>query len=286
MNRYDYITSYFDKDQLVDLLNLKPEHINIRHVLTTLLFIHRYNGNSRNEYFSSEILDNFTYPWSVLEHSILCDNIAILLNLPIHIRKPVFIHDFHEGLMGDITSPVIKAIHNIADTPIDPVRHLQDYLQNAFDKAVGYVYPEAEVDKNQIRKIIKMVDFSAALLEMYHFWPKIRTDKIEKLYNRLKPALALKNYQDGQPEQIHSNNFLVNKVRHDIILKVATNRFEDIFPGILMHQKFIRDNLANDAHHNALWAKETRSMDMAADKILSDIEKLSDMNIENKEMAP
>jgi hypothetical protein len=52
--------------------------------------------------------------------------------------------------MGDITSPVIKAIHNIADTPIDPVRHLQDYLQNAFDKAVGYVYPEAEVEKNQI----------------------------------------------------------------------------------------------------------------------------------------
>lgn len=78
--------------RMVDLLDVKPEDINLDDIAHALAHTNRFIGHARR-------------PYSVAEHSI---NVARLLPEPIKIYG--LMHDAHEAYIGDISTPMKRAL--------------------------------------------------------------------------------------------------------------------------------------------------------------------------------
>lgn len=78
--------------RMVDLLNVKPEDIDLEDIAHALAHTNRFTGHARR-------------PYSVAEHSI---NVARFLPEPIKIYG--LLHDAHEAYIGDISTPFKGAL--------------------------------------------------------------------------------------------------------------------------------------------------------------------------------
>jgi hypothetical protein len=92
--------------------------------------------------------------YSVAEHTVLCDNIAIRLNYTLEQRRSVFLHDVPEAIVGDVTTPLKRQLRDFA--PIEEIT------------AAAY---RARYDVLDIPALVKKVDLLAFSVEARDFFP-------------------------------------------------------------------------------------------------------------------
>ena len=84
----------------VDIGNLQPDDVSIEDVETSLNHIYRFTGHHKDE-----------KPLTVAQHSLLCLHLVELLEPDEYeLQLAVFTHDFAECIIGDVATPVKKAM--------------------------------------------------------------------------------------------------------------------------------------------------------------------------------
>jgi hypothetical protein len=84
----------------VDIGNLQPDDVSIEDVETSLNHIYRFTGHHKDE-----------KPLTVAQHSLLCLRLAEIIepdDYKLHLA--VLIHDFAECIIGDVATPVKRAM--------------------------------------------------------------------------------------------------------------------------------------------------------------------------------
>lgn len=83
----------------IDLSNLRPEDLTAEILADTMAKINRYGGRTRE-------------PWSVAAHSVLVERLC-----PVEIGPWGLLHDAHEAIIGDITTPAVELITTLGGLP-------------------------------------------------------------------------------------------------------------------------------------------------------------------------
>ena len=113
--------------RMVDLLSVKPEDIDLADIAWALAHTCRFMGHPRRHY-------------SVAEHSI---NVARLLPEPIKIYG--LLHDAHEAYIGDISTPMKRALAALSGADHFGFEHWLDRIEqpviNAIHKKLGVPWP-------------------------------------------------------------------------------------------------------------------------------------------------
>jgi hypothetical protein len=131
----------------VSLINPKPEDINFREIADTLAHIYRWTGAAK-------------YDISVAWHTLLCHDICVY-NDDIDLIPHMLLHDAHEAFIGDISTPVARAIGG-------------DALKNMklrFDKVIYEAAGISEFSRVANEKRIKFVDVWALMNEHSVYLP-------------------------------------------------------------------------------------------------------------------
>ena len=111
--------------RMVDLLNVKPEDIDLADIAWALAHTCRFMGHPRRHY-------------SVAEHSI---NVARLLPEPIKIYG--LLHDAHEAYIGDISTPMKQALSaHIGRSWFEPgLQRIEQDILAAIHEKLGVPWP-------------------------------------------------------------------------------------------------------------------------------------------------
>jgi hypothetical protein len=131
----------------VDLNNLTEGDLDIHDVETSLNYIIRFDGHWKDQ-----------EPLSVAQHSYLCLLLAqeyMPNNYELHLKT--FCHDFAETYIGDVGSPVKRAIGEAWSLFADPIEEL---VENYF---VGPTSIELE-------ELVKIIDYSSMDIERRCMW--------------------------------------------------------------------------------------------------------------------
>lgn len=127
---------------IADITNPQAHEIDVAHIAYRLMRDKRFSGNK-------DALD-------LWQHSQLVKELAARAGEPERVREWAFHHDFHEGITGDIPTPIKRLL--------GPA--IKD-IERAFDKAIcaacGIDYPTDET-----RAIVKKYDAIAAAIEWYY----------------------------------------------------------------------------------------------------------------------
>lgn len=148
--------------RMVDLLDVKPEDIDLDDIAHSLAQTCRFVGHTKRHY-------------SVAEHSI---NVARLLPEPIKIYG--LLHDAHEAYVGDISTPLKRSLEGL-QIEIDDgsdrftafpyfrqyFRQLEDHIDAAIYSALGVPPPGT-----LIRDAVKYADATMAVKEMRDLFEK------------------------------------------------------------------------------------------------------------------
>lgn len=135
-------TIWIDATRSVDIMAPDPAAIDIRFLAATLARINRYNGRT-------------PLPYSVAQHSVL---VATLL--PARLRRHGLLHDAHEAILGDTTSPMKAALRQL--TGIDALARLEAAWDRAIHTALYLPWPLPGEDA----ALIKAADMRALATEM------------------------------------------------------------------------------------------------------------------------
>jgi 5'-deoxynucleotidase YfbR-like HD superfamily hydrolase len=148
----------------VDILNLKPDDINIIDISISLSKICRFNGHCNAFY-------------SVAEHSILCYEMAKKDgNTDKELLKAVFAHDFSEAYCGDIITPIKtylgKKFSNIEKKITDAISlkynikfdKYKDFVKYYDKKSLDY-----EMNLYKDKNAINYTDLTSAYFEIQEF---------------------------------------------------------------------------------------------------------------------
>lgn len=135
-------TIWIDADRHVDIMQPDPGAIDMRFLASTLAKINRFNGRT-------------PLPYSVAQHSVLVAQL-----LPARLRRYGLLHDAHEAILGDITSPVKSALRQL--TAIDAVARLERAWDRAIHQALCLPWPLPGADA----ALMKAADMTALATEM------------------------------------------------------------------------------------------------------------------------
>lgn len=135
-------TIWIDADRSIDILSPDPRAIDIRFIAGTLAKINRYNGRT-------------PLPYSVAQHSVLVAQL-----LPARLRRHGLLHDAHEAILGDMTSPLKAALRQL--TGIDALGRLERAWDEAIHRALCLPWPLPGPDA----ALIKAADMRALATEM------------------------------------------------------------------------------------------------------------------------
>ena len=113
----------------VDLLQPRPEQILLIDVAHALSRIARFNGHTRGP-----------LPWSVAQHSLLVESLLPDGADPAT-RLLALLHDAHEAYLGDMTTPVHRALLALMPVAVDPVETLKAGLDVAIRGAFALPEP-------------------------------------------------------------------------------------------------------------------------------------------------
>lgn len=98
--------------------------------------------------------------WSVAIHSVACARTARALALGVNVEMALLRHDQHEAVIGDIPTPIAKALG------YQKVEDLKEEVQNELDLKEGVLF---EALPCQHRSIVKAIDVAALHVERYLF---------------------------------------------------------------------------------------------------------------------
>ena len=132
----------------IDLENLVPEDMDIADVETSLNHIQRFTGHHKD-----------AKPLTVAQHTLLCLTMAELFEPDdLELHKAVLVHDFAETYIGDVATPVKRAMgdrwHSFA-TPIEQLVEMAFYG--------SYIGPE-------LHDRVKLYDLASLDIERRVMW--------------------------------------------------------------------------------------------------------------------
>lgn len=132
----------------IDLNNFNEEDVNIDDIETSLNMTYRFNGHGKE-----------ADPLTVAQHSYLCLQLAkMMYPEDWELHRKVFIHDFAEAYIGDIASPVKKALGKAWYDFADPI---EDVVNSRFLST-----PVTAEDKQKI----KLCDLTSLDIERRCMW--------------------------------------------------------------------------------------------------------------------
>ena len=132
--------------RMVDLLDVKPEDIDLDDIAHALAQTCRFCGHTKRHY-------------SVAEHSI---NVARLL--PDAIKIYGLLHDAHEAYVGDISTPLKRSLPVFRDW----LANITDNIDEAIYAALGVPLPGT-----LIRDAVKYADATMAVKEMQDLFDSV-----------------------------------------------------------------------------------------------------------------
>lgn len=133
---------------LIDLARIRPEHFGAFAVADTLAKINRYNGRTPR-------------PWSVASHSLLVEQLCP----PVDMKGWALLHDAHESVIGDMTSPAVDFLCMCG--PRSAVQHAIKNAKGKLDRVIGAAW-ECPVLSQAIE--IRRADWIALHAEMTTFF--------------------------------------------------------------------------------------------------------------------
>ena len=166
---------------LIDPLDVQPDQINIEQMFWTLSGISRFNGSIKEH-------------WSVAHHLIHCDEIAKTKeNLSDADRLHILVHDLHEAITGDISTPMKEMIGR------EQIRRIEQSIDSAIYQAIGIERPD-----NACIQKIKEVDVRALHAEALRFcidlgYPYPKTEQLDAddmLINGVKGSVMGRTYEE------------------------------------------------------------------------------------------
>ena len=125
-----------------DILDPKPEQVQLNDIATQLAKICRFSGACRGFY-------------SVAQHSVEVANL-----LPPEMQAHGLLHDAHEMIVGDLTSPVKRSIHAVYHRR-EPLKVLVSRIDAAIFAAFGLPYPMSP----QIGSAVQLADLTMLATE-------------------------------------------------------------------------------------------------------------------------
>lgn len=129
---------------LFDLVNPDYDEVNIEDIVFGLSRQMRFNGHTK-------------FPYSVAQHSMFVAEL-----MPPELAAYGLLHDAHEAYMGDITSPVKSAMHQLGG--YQAITALDDILSAATHKKFGLQWPLPKDIEHEVTKADKL----AAQFEKAH----------------------------------------------------------------------------------------------------------------------
>lgn len=135
-------TIWINGDRALDIMAPDPAAIDIRFLAGTLSRINRFNGRT-------------PVPYSVAQHSLLVAGL-----LPARLRRHGLLHDAHEAILGDTTSPLKAALRQMTGT--DALSRLEAAWDAAIHRTLCLPWPLCGDDA----ALIKAADMRALATEM------------------------------------------------------------------------------------------------------------------------
>lgn len=105
-------------------------------------------------------------PYSVNEHSLLCDDIARDMGWPPTLRRAVFSHDWHEAYTSDVSSPVKCSIARMTDALTLFERRHAGHIRREFNVS----------DWNKYESDVRFIDLTALATERRDLLPPAAVD--------------------------------------------------------------------------------------------------------------
>lgn len=122
-----------------DLLSPTIEQVRLVDIAHSLSRLNRFCGATKG-----------TYGWSVAQHSMLVESLLPPYVDPI-LRLHVMLHDAHEAYIGDITTPVRRAIRYYAGDS-DPLYYLESMIDSVVWRAFA-LDPPTEAQRDAIKHV-------------------------------------------------------------------------------------------------------------------------------------
>lgn len=127
----------------VDLIEPDLSHVGLNDIAWSLSRIARFNGHT-----------DTSIPYSVAQHSVHVARLVEHLGLPREAQFAALMHDAHEAFIGDIPTPVKRAIG-------DAIKALDSRLEEAVRTRFGLA--------TEFRSAIKAADLCALIEERHRF---------------------------------------------------------------------------------------------------------------------
>lgn len=140
----------------VDILDPKPEQIDVADIAHGLAYSTRFNGQ-------------IDLPLSIAEHSIkVADSVEVEVPGNTYAELWALMHDAHEAYLGDMATPVIEAVHKLS------IRQVIDELKFKMDRAIREALGLEECHRNlspEVLATIKAHDKWAGVVERSFLLP-------------------------------------------------------------------------------------------------------------------
>lgn len=107
----------------INLLDLQPADLSAEVLADALAKINRFSGRTPE-------------PWSVAMHSVLVESLC-----PPDLRPWALLHDAHEAIIGDITSPAVDFIARVGRNP--DIHECIGLAKGRLDRAIGAAWSVA-----------------------------------------------------------------------------------------------------------------------------------------------
>lgn len=139
----------------LDLDDPRPEQLCLHSMAVALGRINRFGGHTKQ-------------PWSVLQHSYVVRNLTCCRAGYRDSDSELWalLHDAHEAMIGDITTPVTLALEEECPGAASAIRRLKEQLDRSIIRTLGL--PD-EFPDEQVRATIKENDLIALELERRRF---------------------------------------------------------------------------------------------------------------------
>lgn len=131
----------------IDLNNLTEDDLDIDDIVTALSWTYRFNGHHKD-----------MRPLTVAEHSLLCYQLAYDHRESREVQLAVLTHDFAEAYIGDVSTPMKKAMGDLYHDFATPIERLVSR------KFYGGV-PSPDVEER-----VKLYDLAALDIERRVMW--------------------------------------------------------------------------------------------------------------------
>ncbi|WP_323041554.1 hypothetical protein [Gemmobacter sp.] len=153
----------------IDLAALRPEDLTAWSIGDTLSKVNRFGGRTPE-------------PWPVAAHSVLVERLCHL-----ELGPWALLHDAHEAIIGDITSPAVEVICRSGTR--SAVEHAITNAKGQIDRVIGRAW---SVSVRSLNQMLRQADHAALQAEAMMFLnvrPEVTTSAEADLFDRAATLL-------------------------------------------------------------------------------------------------